>query len=684
MKRTPNHSSNKSKKVWLIPLIIVLVIAVAVGGYFGYQSWQSSQAAQRRQAQAEDLTEEYLAALRQVDMESFVPLLSESSISDSANTREEIGERYQTIFSAIGAGNLMETQSTLTLNEETDQYEFSYTLSMDTSLGKLEDLEYQTTFTETEEEMFVDWQPSLIFPDMAAGDTVRIASEEGDRGNINDRNGNMLAGNGSAWQAGLYPAMLGEGNERQENIAAIAEAFETEVSELETLLEQSWVTEESLVPITVVQEGDRPELTGVRYTQTEARMYPLGEAAAHLTGYVGEVTAEDIEINPTLITGDVVGKTGLEAALDDRLRGSKGGRIYIESEAGETKTVLIESEAQNGENIRLTIDMNLQQAAYDQFNGEPGSAVVMDPASGELLVAASSPSYDPQLFTQGISAEQYAAYADNPDSPFLTRYSSRYAPGSTFKILTSMIGLDAGTIVPEETHTIEGLDWQPEDGSLGNHDITRVSDAVIEVDLQAAITYSDNIYFAMEALEMGADTFLEGLTQFPFGASMNLPISMQPAQISNDGSISQTALLADTAYGQGETLMSPIHQISFYSSVVNQGSMTFPTLLLEETEPNQLTPVTAESAQIVREALVNAVADENGTAHPFSTVPFPIGAKTGTAEINQDGEIVTNGFVYAFDAQDDSFSFLGFMEGKASGEVVDRFLPILPELKGAE
>lgn len=658
---------------------------VSVIGYFFYSNWQANQEAQKRQSQAEDLFFNYLDALKSKNTAELVTLFSEESINESSYTREEIGERYDAIFSGIGASNLQETAYEIEMNFDTEEYRFAYTLAMDTSLGKLEDLNYQATYSEVEDELFIDWDTSMIFPDLEEGDSVRLNYEEGDRGSINDRNGNMIAGNGSAWEAGFYPASLGEEDARSSQLSSIAEAFNVEVSSLEESLEQSWVTDESFVPIKIVEEDNRPELAGVVYRQTEARMYPLGEAAAHLTGYVGGVTAEDIEKNQTLQSGDVVGKAGLEAALDERLRGTKGGQIYIETEAGETKKVLLESEIQDGENIRLTIDMNLQQKMYDQLQGDPGSAVVMDPSSGELLVAASSPSYDPQLFVHGISSEQYQSYVDNEESPFLARYAARYAPGSTFKILTSMIGLDLGVTIPEETHTIEGLQWQPEDDSFGDHQITRVSDAVSEVNLQSAITYSDNIYFAMEALEMGEDDFVEELSQFPFGANMNLPFSMQPAQISNDGTLNRPTLLADTAYGQGELLMSPVHQISFYSSVVNEGTMTFPKLVLtEEGDANQLTPVTAESAQLIKGNLVQAVQDSNGTAHAFSSLPFTVGAKTGTAEISENGENVTNGFVYAFDADDDAFTFLGFLEGQSSGDVVERFLPVLPDLKATE
>lgn len=682
MKRSSIGKNQSNKKLWLILLGVLLLVLVSGGGYVFYARWQEEQEAQRRFEAAESIASEYLAALEEQDLDTFASLLSQTSLQEAGYSTEEVRERYEAVFTGIGASNIETSNVEVQLNEETEQFELTYDLSMDTSLGNLQGLSYATQIIEEDEENVVEWDHQLIFPEMEAGDAVRLSYDEGERGNIYDRYGNMIAGEGSAWQAGLYPAALGEGETLTERLGAIGSAFGQSTESLENLLNQSWVTEESFVPITVVEEDNRPDLEGVLYQQTGARLYPLGEAAAHLTGYVGEVTAEDLEENPTLQSGDVIGKAGLEATFDERLRGTKGGRIYIEDEDGEIRNVLVESEIENGENIHLTIDMELQQLMFDQLGEDPGAVVVTEPTTGEIIVATSAPSYDPNVFARGITSEEYAQYSENEDSPFLSRYSARYAPGSTFKAVTAMIGLDQGTTTPDKIHTIEGLQWAPEDASWGGHQITRVSDAVTEVDLEAALIYSDNIYFAREALEMGAEGFLEGLSEFPFGANMDLPINMQAAQISNSGEFDNQQLLADTGYGQGQLLMSPIHQAVFYSPVVNEGELVFPHLLRDEEQDDTLNPVSGESASIVREALIQNVENENGSGHPLSSVPFSMGAKTGTAEIMGDGgENVTNGFLYAFDAEDHSFSFIGFLEGHSSGDVVERFAPVMGDLK---
>ena len=213
-----------------------------------------------------------------------------------------------------------------------------------------------------------------------------------------------------------------------------------------------------------------------------------------LSNLIIEVFAEDIEEDPTLSAGDVIGKSGLESTFDQRLRGSKGGEIRILDENGEVKTVLQESAVEDGENITVTIDKPLQQNYFDTFAGDTGAAVVTQPLTGELLVLTSSPSYDPSAMSDGISAEAYQAYVDDENAPFLPRYTARYAPGSTFKAITGAIGLDSGVTTVEETHAITGYEWQKDD-TWGDHVIRRVQNQPTEVNLEDAYVFSDNISF---------------------------------------------------------------------------------------------------------------------------------------------------------------------------------------------
>ncbi len=670
-------NEQSGRKKWMYIGIAIASIFLLLAFVLGYRYWTEKQ----RKEQANEASDLFIEALETQNYEQLTTTLSPTSLEEMDYTTEEVQERYETIYGGVGVNNVTADNIELIENEESEDFTLRYDLHLVTSLGELEPQSYETTLEETEDHFAVDWAPHLIFPEMDPGDTVQIQFTAGERGNIFDRNGELLAGEGSAQQAGLYPALLGEGEEREEHLQEIAEAFDTPIDQLENLLAAEWVTDESFVPFTYVDEEEPPELAGVMYQETTTRTYPLGEAGAHLLGYIGEVFAEDIEANPELQPGDIIGKAGLEATFDERLRGDKGGQINILDQSGEEKKTVQEAPVQDGEDIHLTIDSSLQQLYFDGLEDKSGGAVVMAPTSGELLVLTSAPSYDPIAMTQGISQEAYEEYMDDPETPFLSRYAARYVPASTFKAITAAVGLDSGVTDLDKTRTITGLDWQ-KDESWGNHKVTRVSDQLTEVDLEDAMVYSDNIFFAQEALEMGAETFMNGLEEFPFGQDFDLPIQMEPAQITNSGSFDSEALLADTAYGQGQLLMSPIHQIVFYSPFANEGELVFPKLELEAETAESIQPVTSETAATIKELLIQVVDNPNGTGHVLEGSSPILGAKTGTGEVqaaeSENGNDI-NGFLYAFDAEESSFSSLVFIENEWGSDVAEQFAPIIKQ-----
>lgn len=667
----------KSNKKWIWITISITVVVTVVAAAIGYNYWS----AQQREEKANETVKAFVKALENEDYQKLSELVSPASLKKVDYTAGEVQERYETIYGGVGADVTKAEDVQVIENEESGHFSFHYNLHMTTSLGEISVQSFEADLEETAEDFAVDWQPNLIFPQMESGDTVSINMQSGERGDILDRNGDLLAGEGPAWQAGLYPTALGEGQKREETLQVIAETFEISLEALENLLSAGWVTEESFVPFTIVKDGETPEVSGVLYQETSARTYPLGESGAHLIGYIGEVFAEDIEADPTLRPGDVIGKTGLEATFDERLQGKHGGKITIQDSKKEEKAVLQESAVEDGEDITITIDASLQQQYFDGFDGESGAAVVTEPTSGELLVLTSSPSFEPNLMAHGISDEAYQEYAENEETPFLPRYTARYAPGSTFKAITAGIGLDMGKTTLDETHAISGLEWQKDD-SWGSYKVTRVSEQPTEVNLGDALVYSDNIFFAQEVVEMGAETYLNGLKQFPFGENFELPIAMNPTQITNSGSFDTEMLLADTAFGQGELLMSPLHQAVFYSPFANGGDLVFPKLEADAETPQPIQPVTPETAETVRDLLTKVVANPDGSTHAFNAMPMAVGAKTGTAEIQateaENGN-ATNGFLWAFDAEKQSFLTIVLMEDQSGSGVVEQFTPVIKQ-----
>lgn len=396
-----------------------------------------------------------------------------------------------------------------------------------------------------------------------------------------------------------------------------------------------------------------------------------------MIGYVGDITAEDIEKNPELSSTGKIGRSGLEMAYDKELRGTNGGKLSVTDEEGNEKAVILQHEVKNGQDIQLTIDANAQKTAFDSLNGKPGSTVATAPKTGDLLALVSSPSYDPNKMTNGISQDDYRAYEEDPNRPFISRFATGYAPGSTFKMITAAIGLDNGTLNPDEVLTINGLKWQ-KDSSWGSYQVTRVSD-VPQVNLKNALVYSDNIYMAQETLKMGEEAFRNGLNQFIFGEDLDLPIPMNPAQISNEDSFNSEILLADTGYGQGQLLINPIQQAAMYSVFANNGSLVYPRLVMDQETKNKKNVISESSVQTILPDLVDVVQDPNGTAHSLATLGIPLAAKTGTAEIKekQDEKGQENSFLYAINPETNGYLVISMLENREEGDSATNRAPAL-------
>lgn len=670
-RRSRNEKPAKKPKrfVWLALPAALLVLG---GGYYGYTVYQDRQ----EEAAAKKALTSFIDALADQKYSDLPAFVSEDSLASTGFTADEVSAKYEAIFTGIGAESFKASGIEVTPNDkDSDQFNFQYNGSLTTSLGELTELSYSGTITVADNEAKIDWSPQLIFPGMEGQDKVSISVDNATRGEILDRNNEPLAENGTLYQLGVVPGQLGTGDEKNANIKAIAERFDLTEEAIEQALGQSWVQDDLFVPLKIIEPTDEMP-TGTSLKETTGRTYPLGEAAAQLIGYLGNVTAEDIEKDETLASNGQIGRSGLEAAFDKELRGENGGKIAITDEDGAEKVVLLEKERADGKDIQLTIDAQAQKTAFDSLQNQAGATVVTEPKTGDLLVLASSPSYDPNKMTQGISQEDYDAYEQNEDLPFISRFATAYAPGSTFKAITGAIGLENGTIDPTQSIAIDGLKWQ-KDSSWGDYFVTRVTD-VASVNLKDALVYSDNIYMAQQTLSMGEDAFRDGLSKLIFGETLDLPIAMNPAQISNEDSFNSDILLADTGYGQGELLLNPIQQAAIYSVFANQGKLVYPRLV-KEAEQKDKEVFKAETIDQINQDLTAVVSDPNGTAHSLAALNIPLAAKTGTAEIKekQDEKGQENSFLFAFDSQDQGFLMVSMLEDRQENQSATGLAPEL-------
>ncbi len=372
------------------------------------------------------------------------------------------------------------------------------------------------------------------------------------------------------------------------------------------------------------------------------RNYPYKDATSHITGYIQGITAEELEKlkGKGYGSSSVIGKTGVEGEYEERLRGEDGIKIYIKNDSGQEIKVISETNPHDGEDIKLTIDIDLQVKIYEESKNNEGFFVVMNPKTGEILALVSTPSYDANKFITGMTNEEWDDLVNNEEKPLFTRFSEKWCPGSTFKPITGAIGLTSGKISENDEFNYSGLSWQ-KDNSWGDHKITTLTSYSGRKNLKNAIIYSDNIYFAQAVLKMGEETFTQGLDKLKFNESIDFDLYTSNSQYSNSEGIASEGMLADSGYGQGQILVNPIHMASIYSAFINDGNMVKPYLEYNENKTPEYLVENAfskESANIIKEALIEAVENPNGTGHDVKVNGVTIAGKTGTAELKGSKE----------------------------------------------
>ena len=598
---------------------------------------------------------------------------------------ETVTARYTNIFNGISAENITFTLLESREGEDDEGWYYRYQMTVDTPAGTLDNTYTMQICRDSQREYKIMWSSNLIFPQLDDTDTVRVNTLEAKRGTIYDVNGNILACDGEGASVGLVPGKMSE-TTRDEDIAALAELLEVSVDYINEQLSAQWVTDDVFVPIRSIAADNQDlidqviQISGVMVNSTSAREYPYGATLAHLTGYVQAISAEELETmaDQGYDSNSIVGKSGLEQIYESYLRGTEGCEILILNSDGSVKETLGYQAAVDGQDVHLTIDANLCQILYEQLGDDNGLAVAMNMKTGAILSLVSTPSYNPNEFVAGITNSSWEALSSDEDLPLYNRYTSTWVPGSSFKPITAAIGLDNGTIDPDEVSPSNGLSWQ-KDSSWGDLFVTTL-ETYGDVTLQKALAYSDNIYFAQQTLNMGRQAFIDGLTKVGFGESLPFAMSLGTSSYGSLEESSDEVMLANSGYGQGEMLVNPIHLASMYSAFMNDGNMLLPYLVTNSEELGQeaVTPGTywktnvfsAQSAQIVNEDLRTVISEGTGTQALSAGVT--LAGKTGTAEI-KDSQDDTNGtalgwFVaYEIDNTDDPILILMMVE-----DVLDR------------
>jgi penicillin-binding protein 3 len=620
-------------------LLILLVIAIAGCS---------------KEPMPQDRFSEYIALWNQQKFDKMYDYLSNSAKKNI--TKKEFTSRYQKIYKDLEITDLKIDFKKPKVDKKKkagDKVAYTFSAKMNSMAGIIQ-FTHKAQLKKEEQDKknnwYVDWDTNFIFPQLQKGDKIGVTTIDPERGTILDRNGSVMAVNGQAYEVGVIAGKMND--QITQKLAAL---LKITPDQIKMALSANWVKPDLFVPLKKVSMDDHKlvnqltQLDPVRTKKVGARVYPYSAAAAQLIGYVGPITADELKEHKGYTAQDLIGKRGLEQVYDEQLKGKTGVRITITKKLGGLE-VLAEKPVEDGKQLQLTIDADLQVKLFKTMTGESGASAAMNPITGETLALVSSPSFDPNKAALGFTTDEWKALQENKQQPLSTRFKQTYAPGSVLKPLTASIALARGAITPEQSIVISGKKWQ-KGKSWGNYFVTRVHQAS-PINLEKALVYSDNIYFAQAALKMGKDKFVEGMKKFGFEEKLAYPFPLQTSKI---GSLGSEIALADSGYGQGQVQMNIVHLMSTYTPFVNNGNMIKPILLLNEKKGQvwKQQVVSTANAAIVSGILSKVVSDPKGTAHAANIPGYPLAGKTGTAEIKQkQGETGTeNGWFIAYNTK---------------------------------
>jgi penicillin-binding protein 2 len=401
-----------------------------------------------------------------------------------------------------------------------------------------------------------------------------------------------------------------------------------------------------------VVETNAFELPGVVVDVTPVRQYLSGAMNAQLIGFTGEISREELErsiSDKRLAPGDIVGKFGIEKFLDSHLRGTSGAEQVEVNSAGKAVRSLGRIPSAPGDNVVLTLDSELQEAAWKALGGRPGAVAVLDPRNGAVLALVSSPSFDPNLFNGRISIEDWESLSSDPRHPMENRsISGQYPPASTYKPVIAAAALEEGLITPETTFFCNGR------FELGNRSFRCWQEKGHgHVNLHRAIVESCDVYFYNLGRMLGVDRIADYARAFGLGAPSGIDLTREkggliPTREWKVARMKQPWQMGETisiSIGQGFNLVTPLQLANLYSALANGGTLYRPRLVkqLESSdgrivkvfEPEKIgaLPFRPQTIRLINRALWGVVNERGGTGHALKRKEEDVSGKTGTAQV---------------------------------------------------
>ena len=492
---------------------------------------------------------------------------------------------------------------------------------------------------------------------LSKNNCIRLKSTDPSRGMIFDRNGTLLVDNRPAFDLNI---VLKDAKPIEQTVKKLSKYINVPESELMAKIEND-KTVSSYKPIILKKDIGRDtlaavevrkfDLPGVAVDVKPRRHYVEPQTASHLIGYLSEINADELnsEEYPGYTVGDYIGKYGIEKIFESFLQGKRGGRQVEVNVMGQVVRILKTVDAQPGQNLYLTIDLRVQKKAEELLKGVAGAVAAMDPQTGQILALASSPSFDQNIFVDGMSHEQWDSLVSNPLRPLENKaIQGEYPPGSTFKIITAIAGLEEGVIDKNTILFCPG--WY----KYGNRVYRCWKHAGHgDINVVKALAESCDVFFYQVGQKLGIDRLSMYAIASGLGSPTGIDLDHESAGLIPTAEWKKRRIGVDwqggetlsVAIGQGYDLATPLQMLDFIAAVANGGKIYKPLILksvyssegsviLESKK--QLVgklPVSKQTLQIIKEGLWNVVNNRKGTAWIAHVDGLDISGKTGTSQV---------------------------------------------------
>jgi penicillin-binding protein 2 len=472
-----------------------------------------------------------------------------------------------------------------------------------------------------------------------------------------DRRGRILAQNRPSFEVYLVPEDLKVNPEVPVQVGELLRMGEDEIKERL----QSTKKRPPFKPVKIksdidwhelaLLEANRVHLPGLIVDVRPKRSYNYGDLASHLIGYLGEVDENEMKESKdaSYRMGALIGKYGVECQWEPDLRGVDGGRQIEVDALGREVKPLQSVEPFPGNNVILTIDFDVQRVAEEAFQDKNGALIAMDPRNGRILAMVSKPSFNPDLFARNILPEEWKSLVEDPHHPLQNKgIQGQYPPGSVFKIITAIAGLESGMITPDTQFTCAGV------YPFGNRDFRCYKEEGHgTLSLHRAIVESCDIFFYQLGLKVGVDRIAQYANEFGLGRKTGIPLPHEKAgnvpstswKKSHFGIPWYSGETLSLSVGQGYLNVTPIQLLVMISAIANGGKLYLPQVverveniygnILKEYPPVEMgeATVSEKNLRIVQEALMGAVNEPHGTGWAAALKETKVAGKTGTAQV---------------------------------------------------